>query len=178
MKSNNVLMFFMGLLLLLVGGMGGYIYFQSQTRSTYDEITIPISPTPTQEMGSIVNPTNTVVPSPTGTSVLITIENEVSLPALDVSELKARVIQPFVDYNAEAYADDALLTVTVKKNTQASSVSYPYLLDSVSKKGVTHGVSIAKTDGHIQWWAPECMGSCNLSASFKAKYPEVAKISP
>lgn len=178
MKSN-VLLVLVGILLLLVGGMGGYIYFQSQPKSTTatSEVVVstPVPSIPAESHADAMVQANTPTPA---VSTKVTIENEASFPALDVSELKARVINPFVDYNMDAYPDDALVSVTVKKNTQASSVNYPYLLDSVSTKGVTHGVSISRTNGHIDWWLPECMGSCNLTPAFKAKYPEIASKTP
>ena len=159
------------LLVLILGGVGGFIYLQSAQKSptpeTNQKIVPPVEPTSTP----IVSPTA----SPSASAPTVTIESEATFPVQDVSELKARVINPFMDYIAEARPDDPLLQVTIKKNLQASGATYPYVLDSLSKNGVTQGGLISKTNGHLDWWFPECLNGCNLSDAYKTKYPEVAK---
>lgn len=87
------------------------------------------------------------------------------------AELMAKIVNPFIDY----YVNDPyvqIASIEIEENTQESKVTYPYLFTALSKNGGSQGFVIRLP---IDWWIPECMGSCPFTDSFKTKYPEIVK---
>lgn len=107
---------------------------------------------------------------------VVFIESESNLPVQDVQELKARIIDPFIDYTLENGGENTLVSVKISQYQGEIKSEYPYMLDGIYSKGGNIGFLIKKTAGHIDWFVPDCMNGCNLSAEYKAKYPEVAKL--
>jgi hypothetical protein len=159
------------LLLILLGGVGGVMYLKSSMKTPSQESMKQVAPSETP----IATPTPTVVPvASSSASPTVTIESQATLSAQDVSELQGRVIDPFMDYYKEARPEDPLLQITIMKNVQ-NTVAFPYVLDSLSQEGIKQGSVISRTNGHLDWWFPECQMGCHLSDAYKAKYPEIAK---
>lgn len=178
-SSSNMyktLAIILGVVIVLLVGAGAFLFMNSNKDTK--EMTQLTTVTPTTAMQQDgVTPTamQSVITPTTNEATVIIIESEGNLPQQDISELRARVINPYVDYFKETHTEDQLATFKVSVNTQASKTTYPYLADAITKKGVNEGFVIEKADGHITWWIPECMNGCNFSDSFKAKYPEVIK---
>ncbi len=127
----------------------------------------PVSPSPT-----------TAAASPTAghPQAVVVFEAEGSISQTDKDQLKARVVEPNLDYFLNLESGDYVVSMTVSPNTQASKTTYPYAARVIFKNGAYNSFSISKTKGAIDWWLPECMGPCPFSASFKAKYPEIVKL--
>ncbi|MFI5241292.1 MAG: hypothetical protein ACHQUA_02550, partial [Microgenomates group bacterium] len=89
------------------------------------------------------------------------------------SELKTKIINPLTDYYLMVETSQTLLTLTISKNDQPSKDTYPYKAQAVFQGGGNMGFLIMKSGTGVDWWYPECM-VCNLTAAYKAKYPEVA----
>lgn len=125
-----------------------------------------------------ISPTNSAV-SPIVTmstnAPAVVIEAEGAFPPQDVMEIKARVIAPYLDYKAEVQPGD-LVSFKISQNPHASKNEFPYLADAIFKNGGNEGFVIGKTNGHINWYIPECLNGCQFSEAFKAKYPEIVKL--
>lgn len=173
----KMLAIILAVVIVLLVGVGAFLFVNSnKDAKEMAQSTTTVTPTSAMQQNEVIP---TVVPSvviPTiNEATVVIIESEGSLSQQDISELRARVINPYVDYFKEIHTEDQLATFKVIVNTQASKATYPYLADAITKKGVNEGFVIEKADGHIKWWVPECMNGCNFSDSFKAKYPEVIK---
>lgn len=105
---------------------------------------------------------------------VLVIEAEGAYPAGDAEELRERVANPYLDYNTETRPGE-VVSLTISQNLQASKASYPYQANAVFSNGGYEGFLISKSNGHIDFWHPECMGECVFSDSFKAKYPEITQ---
>ncbi len=158
--------------------IGSTIYFldQNQKRERLNTRTqASITPAPTERFLPKASPTASA--SSQVSSPVVIIEAELTLPPRDRDELKKRVIEPYIDYFKDVHKDDTLVSFKVSANTGASSTSYPYKADSISKNGVNEGFLISKTNGSIDWWLPECLAKCEFSDTFRTKYPQiVAKV--
>lgn len=122
-------------------------------------------------------PTDSLSQAPTQAvaSPAVVIEAEAAYPAQDLSEIKARIIAPYLDYKADNQPGE-LISFKISQNPHPSKAEFPYLADGIFKNGGNEGFVIGKKDGHINWYIPECMNGCNFSESFKAKYPEIVKL--
>lgn len=160
---------------ILLVGISAYLL--GQTRGKADSESKKITTQTVVPSGSMPVVTETAVSSPSAVakSPVVVLESEGSISALDASELRSRVINPFVDYYAEQNSGLTLTSVKVGPNLGASKETYPYVLDGIFSNGGNVGFLIQKTLGHIDWFVPDCMNGCNLLAEYKAKYPEIAK---
>lgn len=113
--------------------------------------------------------------SPAASKVTVIFEAEGSFTQTEKNEIRKKVIDPFLDYYAEpGNSTQNLLTLTIARNTQASKDTYPYSGKAIFDGGANMGFLIMKVGTGVDWWYPECLNGCNLSAAFKAKYPEIA----
>ncbi len=110
-----------------------------------------------------------------GSAPVVVIESEASIPAQDLSEIKARVINPYLDYQADAQPG-SLVSFKISPNLLESKTAYPYMADAVFKNGGNEGFLISKNNAHIDWFIPACLNGCVFSDAFKAKYPEIVKL--
>lgn len=175
-KGNVVILALFGIAILL--GLGALWFLLSQNVSLKDKLTQEVStlttPTPTMS----VLPTTVVTPTPTPISqvqIVVVFESEVNFPANAKTQLQARVVNPLVDYYSMEIKD-AAVSVKVKINTGTNKTDYPYLIEYILASGANGGQVVTKTGAEIAWWYPECLSNCNLSAEYKAKYPEVAAL--
>ena len=86
-------------------------------------------------------------------------------------EVEDKMANPFNDFNLEN--DTQYLTIHVEKFDPLPAHGYKYNVTAISKTGVNTGFLYGQSTP-LEWWLPECMDSCNLSAEFVAKYPEIA----
>lgn len=108
---------------------------------------------------------------PAPTSVVV-FEASGSIPSVDKAQLMERVVEPFVDYYKDQEGERHIISLSIEKNTSASGEMYPYHGKAVFSDGVNSGFLIAKKEGSIEWWLPECM-HCVFSPEFSAKYPDI-----
>lgn len=155
---------------------GAFFYGQNQTLKkviqtpTGVEVTsAPLSQSPVAS--SSASPTSSA--KPLASKATVVFEAEGSFTVAEKDELKKKVINPFTDYYVTE-STQVLLTLTVSKNNQASKDTYPYQAQAIFQGGGNMGFLIMKSGTGVDWWYPECMNGCNLSASYKAKYPEIA----
>jgi hypothetical protein len=93
-----------------------------------------------------------------------------------------RVVNPFVDYEAEQRqtynGSRILLTVRVRAakddfEFNESGFRTPYLFDFIFSDGVNGGSVINEDENGIKYWTPTCLGDCEFSDDYRKKYPEV-----
>ncbi len=165
----------LGILFLGAVAFGAYLLGVNQAlQNSQKQSGVPIPATPsaaTQPVASVSPSVSTSLPSPTVQPVTIQIDQEPNLPSQDVSEIKNRNINPFVDWSADQNSGGGLILIKVTTNN--NDATYPYKFEYVYKNGGNGGFLIKKTAGHLDWYMPDCMVTCNFSAQFKLKYPEI-----
>jgi len=127
----------------------------------------PAEPTPTAESPTAEPPAPTEMPA--GPEVVFLAAG--SFSADEESQLRTRVIEPFIHYYRDLSGHPALLTLTIQKESGISG--YPYSAQAVFETGINNGWLISASGGLVDWWLPECMVACTFSDSFRAAYPEI-----
>lgn len=169
-----VLAVVLGVIILALASAAAYLLGQNQAlQNSQKQAGVPTSAMPSvavQPAVSVSPSVSVASPSPTAQPVTIQIDQEANLPAQDVSEIKNRNINPFVDWSADQNSGGGLVLIKVTKN---SDTTYPYKFEYVYKNGGNGGFLIKRTAGHLDWYMPDCLGSCDFSSQFKQKYPEI-----
>lgn len=178
MKAQGWLISFLAVLVVGASFAAGYFFVKSQksTTSVLVDEKIIVTPTvgisPTSEITSTVGPTST---PKAGHTAVVVFESPLSGEFADKAAIQTKIVNPFLDYYADENGEGFLVSLSIEKNLQESKTAYPYTANAIFKNGGNSGFTIAKTDGVIPWWAPDCM-KCKFSTSFKAKYPEIVKL--
>lgn len=171
-QKGNVAVIVLSIFVALALAGGAYFYGKSESlKAQIDSISTPSSTEASQNVVSSSTPTATPNAK---TKATVVFEAEGSFTQSEKDELKKKVINPFVDYYEMEETEQVLLTFTVSKNLQASKDTYPYQGQAILQGGGNMGFLIMKSGSGVDWWFPECMMGCNLSAAYKAKYPEIA----
>lgn len=96
--------------------------------------------------------------------------------AKEKSDLTAKVINPFMDYQKLVMEPtNPLIVVEVTKYTDAevNEKGYYYVIDYINKTE-GYGGWLERAKGKpIDWWIPDCLNKCEFNAEFTEKYPEV-----
>jgi hypothetical protein len=139
-----------------------------------DSIATPVQTTPQSTALATSKPTTAATSTPEAVPVVI-IQGEVNLPKTDVDSLRKKVIEPYLEYYKTGSKEQGnLVTLKVEINTnQQSSKDYPYKAEAIFSSGANMGFLVSKNNSTIDWWVPECMGTCPFSPDFKTKYPEI-----
>ena len=178
-NKGNITTIVLVLITTVAIAMAAYILVQNKKlSSTLDnsEISVEISTGPNvenlqlnieDEGGQASLPP--VQPAPTS---VVVFEASGSIPSVDKVQLMERIVEPFVDYYNEHGNERHLVSLSISKNTGASVDLYPYQAKAIFSDGVNSGFLIAKKEGSIDWWLPECM-QCVFSPQFSKKYPFV-----
>lgn len=164
--------FLIGIVVVLVG-VSAFLYGQNKGLEKNGAATTKYSLDTSLNISPSVQPEN-FTPSPIQKDAVVVIEAEGAYPVQDVNELRARVINPYLDYNNDTRPGE-VVSLTISQNLQPSKNTYPYLANAVFSNGGHEGFLISKSSGHIDFWHPECMGECIFTESFVAKYPEIVK---
>ncbi len=171
-QKGNVWLVILAVIASLSLAGGAYFYGQNQSLKKITQIPVGVDVTsdPLSQIPiAVVNPT----PTQRANKATVVYEAEGSFSAAEKSELKTKVIDSFLDYYTTE-SDQVLLTLTISKNNQASKDTYPYQAQAIFEGGGNMGFLIMKSGTGVDWWYPECLNGCNLSATYKAKYPEIA----
>lgn len=177
MKAQGLLISFLVVLIVGASFAAGYFFVKSQkstTPSVSDQkiiVTPTISTSPTNGVVATVGPTST---PKTGHTAVVVFEPPLGGEFADKAAIQTKIVNPFLDYYADENGEGFLVSLSIAKNLQESKTAYPYTANAIFNNGGNSGFTIAKTDGVIPWWAPDCM-KCTFSTSFKAKYPEIVK---
>ena len=165
---GTLLAIIMGIVFISVASFCAYLLGQNQALKNAQKmaqiVSAPTIPAP------ILPPSDKASLSPTVQPVTIQIDEEPNLPAQDVSEIKNRNINPFVDWSADQNSGGGLILIKVTVNNDPA---YPYKFEYVYKNGGDGGFLIKRTDGHLDWYMPDCLGDCNFTSRFKQNYPEI-----
>lgn len=184
MKGQGALVIILAVFALGASFAAGYFFMQSkqtvQVSQTDTAVTVTpatnestVTPTPTQS-GVKTSATATPAAKKAAHTAVVVFEPPLGNEFEDKSAIQLKVVNPFLDYYADEYGEGYLVSLAISQNTQASKTQYPYLATAIFKNGGNSGFVIAKTNGVIQYWVPECM-KCTFSASFKANYPDIVK---
>ena len=170
MKKNEGSVWIVLLSVVAIGALAGAVYLYGQNQSLKSESSV-VTPSPSVKSSPAPSAYATATPSTSKATVVF--EAEGSFTQTEKDELKKKVIDPLLDYYIME-SDQVLLTLTISKNDKASKDQYPYQGRAVFQGGGNMGFLIMKLGTGVDWWYPECLNGCTLSASYKLKYPEIA----
>lgn len=182
MKTNGniLLIIIFSLIGVLLFAILGFLFYQNQqlvNRISDSETSIPASVTtaPLAEDKKTQEslPSSTPIPSIAAKKPVVIYEAEGSIPLDDRAGIQSRIVEPFIYYH-QVETNQPLASITISPNTQSSKSEFPYLFNGIFESGGYNGFVIEKKAGQIVWWVPGCMNGCNLSDTFKSKYPEIA----
>jgi len=87
--------------------------------------------------------------------------------------LEERLINPYADYYNEDGINLVAMNITVPHNI---GEEYDVVAIFGSKKQYgTHEFGFGKREQEYGYWKPDCMGQCDFSEAFKAKYPQIVE---
>lgn len=154
-------------------GIAAAAYFFGQTQGLKSK---QVAATVTPIQIATIAPAPVVTPTPTPGQVTATFDTDANFTAAERAELQKKIADPYIDYYKEPGAStQSLLTLNFSRNSIATSKDqYPYSAKATFNGGAASSFLIAKLGTGVDWWYPECQATCNLSAAFKAKYPEIA----
>jgi PBP1b-binding outer membrane lipoprotein LpoB len=92
----------------------------------------------------------------------------------DRAIIMQKVVNPFVHYHRDLEGHPALISITIER--YSGDPTYPFQALAVFGGGAYIGWLMPATAGVLDWWAPDCMGPCPVSDSFRAAYPEIMAI--
>jgi hypothetical protein len=173
-KNGSAVLVIIIIILIVVVGVLGYFYVKNKPVEEISTTSVEtsVTPLPSQVPSSLPVSTPLSTPSVASTAVIV-FTAEGSFSQSEKDEIYKKVINPYTDYFAEL-SGQTLLTISIAKNSQANKDVYPYLVNTIFKDGGNGSFLVMKEGVGITWWLPDCLDTCNLSASFKAKYPEIA----
>ncbi len=131
---------------------------------------------PMVESSPSMTPQPGVTPSPAAKTPVVVFTPDGIFTAQVKSKIMQRIVNPFIDYELDHPGQSKVLTINISENTQASKNQFPYLFEAIYENGGTRGFVIAPQGDSFQWYVPEGMGGCQLTAAYKQKYPEIAKL--
>lgn len=179
-KGSTQLIVIFIIIATIIISLFGFLFYQNQLLSQKIDNSNPPTTTPPQQ--SLVGPTvttrspiiPTVTSAPTSKPVVV-FQPGGSFDTQTKSQIQSRIVDPFIDYYSET--NMPIVSITVEPNTKSDPVQFPYLFDAIFTNGGNTGFVITKTNDQINWFVPECMGACQFSNAFKAKYPEIVLLS-
>ncbi len=174
-QKGNVIVLVI-LVAIAVVSISAAIFFYLQSKPTQQTPT----PTPVVTPFAFV-PTETTPKVDSGeqamvSTAVITFETDAIFSTQVKTDITSKIINPFLDYYSDQYNAGYVKTLTISKNSQKGSESYPYKASYEFEQNVTGGFLIGSGAKGVTWWTPECLNGCNFSAAFTSKYPEVVKL--
>lgn len=88
---------------------------------------------------------------------------------IEKKNLEEKLIKPYTDY----YNEDGIDLVTM--NITVPDLRGEYLVDAIFADGVINGFRFGQRGEEYGYWEPLCMGPCDFSEAFKAKYPQIVE---
>lgn len=173
-KNGSAILIIIIVILMVAVGVLGYFFIKNKPVEEISTISVETSVTPLPSAVPSSSPVSTLLSTPpVASTAVVVFEAEGSFSQAEKDEIYKKVINPYTDYFA-GLAGQTLLTISTAKNLQANKDIYPYLVNTIFKDGGNGSFLVMKEGTGIAWWLPDCLDTCNLSASFKAKYPEIA----
>lgn len=87
--------------------------------------------------------------------------------------LEQKLVHPFTDYYNEDGVNLVAMYITIPQNI-GEQYSVVAIFGSEKKYG-THQFGFGAREQEYDYWEPGCMGPCDFSESFKAKYPQIVE---
>ncbi len=88
------------------------------------------------------------------------------------SQLKNKLIDPFFDFQNSTELN--YIVMTIEKYNPTPAHGYKYEVQGITKSGAYQSFLFGQATP-LEWWLPECMGGCNFTPEFEAKYPEIVE---
>lgn len=169
----------------IVGGTGFYVY-HAQTNANKnlkgDNSTAPKFKNNSKKAAK--TPATAQTTDETIGTVKISFSPANLYSSIEKSTLKAKLLEPIIDFDVQfkdtnGYVPLASLSITKKTDAQYAAADasgkYRYSVHQVSTSGGTTDFLYGQNDT-IDWWLPQCYANkCDLTDTFKAKYPEIVK---
>lgn len=170
--ESNILVFLLALLLIALTAVTVY-YWQRFEREK--EINAPKSNSQsnvlqiTPEPKTITADAPNLEATPIEKSPVVIYTPGGLFNADEIAELKKKLTDPFIDWHKDSSQNT--VSISVEKPYPAIE-GYKYKITYINEGGANGGF-LYGTATPLEWWLPECLGSCDFSAEFEEKYPEI-----
>jgi len=94
----------------------------------------------------------------------------------DRDEIMRKVVNPFMHYYRDLAAGGHPSLVSIAIEPYTGDPAWKYGADAIFEGEVYISWLMPVTGGVLDWWLPECMGTCEVSEGFRAAYPEIMSI--
>lgn len=167
-QSSKTLVVIVGTIIATAIILGGGIYWWT-TKGSGKQAEAPVSDSQCAIPKASSSPEQTKTNNACEVNLPVVVYKPAGLlTETDKKNLQERLVNPFFDYYNES--EISYITMTVDVPTK---VGDPFTVEAIHKNGGYQGFLFGKRGGNIEWWKPECMGDCNFSEKFKAKYPAI-----
>ena len=157
--------------ILLVALTGASVYFWQNYEKEKALKTVEVkTEEKTEEKTETPTPAPTPTPAEESKAPVVVFTPNGLFTAEERAELQTKFINPFLDWNKEI--NQVTVSIEIEKPYPAIA-GYKYKVGYINEGGGNGGF-LYGTSTPLEWWLPECLGGCNFSAEFKAKYPEIA----
>lgn len=99
--------------------------------------------------------------------------NNTSEGLIEKKNLEEKLVHPYTDYYNEDGLNLVAMYITVPQNI-GGQYDVVAIFGSVKQYG-THEFGFGAREQDYDYWKPECMGPCDFSEAFKAKYPQIVE---
>ncbi len=86
------------------------------------------------------------------------------------SDITSKILDPYIYYQDDVQPGELVSILVTKYAENERPADYYFAAKAIFKNGGTEGW-LFSNDGTIDYWKPECMDECNLSDTFKSKFP-------
>jgi len=86
------------------------------------------------------------------------------------SDITSKILDPYIYYQNDAQPGELVSILVTKYAENERPAEYYFAANAIFKNGGTENW-LFSNDGSIDYWKPVCMDECNLSATFKSKFP-------
>jgi hypothetical protein len=104
---------------------------------------------------------------------IVVFETALSFSEIETKLIWDRVVTPYIHWYADLEDHPPLATMYIKK---VEMPGFLYSASVIFEEGIHGSWIMSGADGIVDWWYPECLGSCPISEDFRSAYPEIMAI--
>lgn len=188
-KSNTASVVLAIIITLVVVGGGVYLWSQSSLKTTEQKsqqqiVQLQNQVSELQKENTDLKTTeqaSSTTPSETSVDIQFPVVvygrpgllNNTEEGLVEKKNLEEKLVQPFTDYYNEDGVNLVAMYITVPQNI-GEQYSVVAIFGSEKQYGANQ-FSFGAREQEYGYWEPGCMGTCDFSEAFKAKYPQIVK---
>jgi len=158
MKTSTIVLIIIAAAIVF-GGTGYYLAKKATTSSTSATATVTATTTATATKTTQSKTTSAIAFDPPGL-----------FSEQEKSDITSKILDPYIYYQSEVQPGELVSILVTKYAENERPAEYHFAANAIFKNGGTENW-LFSTDGSIDYWKPECMDECNLSATFRSKFP-------